>query len=188
MNYQRGYDYFGFHRDQISQRSGVLENGSVQTEAAIEHLVEIVGANRVLSTPDLMAAFVVDWTGRYRGDAICVVRTHSVDEVSAVLALCSGAGIPVVPQGGNTGLVGGSVPVVDSGAVVLSLTRMNFLGPVDPVTGQVSVGAGVTLAALQAHARAAGWSFGVDLAARDSATIGGMVATNAGGIMWWVTA
>jgi FAD/FMN-containing dehydrogenase len=154
----------------------------VQTEAVVEQLAGIVGVNQVLGTPDLMAAFVVDWTGRYRGDAICVVRTNSVDEVSAVLALCSGAGIPVVPQGGNTGLVGGSVPLLNSGAVVLSLTQMNSMGPVDPVTGHVSVGAGVTLAALQAHAQAAGWSFGVDLAARDSATIGGMVATNAGGI------
>lgn len=155
---------------------------SVQTEAFVEQLAGIVGANQVLSTPDLMAAFVVDWTGRYRGDAICVVRTQSVTEVSAVLALCSVAGIPVVPQGGNTGLVGGSVPSSNSGAVVLSLTQMNSVGPVDPVTGHVSVGAGATLATLQAHAHVAGWSFGVDLAARDSATIGGMVATNAGGI------
>jgi FAD/FMN-containing dehydrogenase len=155
---------------------------SVQPDAVVDQLAGIVGVEQVLSAPDLMAAFVVDWTGRYRGDALCVVRPGCVDEVSAVLAMCSASGIPVVPQGGNTGLVGGSVPLSNSGAVVLSLTRLNSLGPVDPVTGQVSVGAGVTLAALQAHAHAAGWSFGVDLAARDSATIGGMVATNAGGI------
>jgi FAD/FMN-containing dehydrogenase len=81
-------------------------------------------------------------------------------------------------QGGNTGLVGGGVP--EGGEVVLSLTRLTHLGPVE--AGQVTVGAGVTLAALQAHALAAGMDFGVDLAARESCTIGGMIATNAGGI------
>ena len=90
------------------------------------------------------------------------------------------AGIGVVPQGGNTGLVGGSVP--RGGEVVLSLLRFNDRGPVDSDAGEVTVGAGTTLAATQAAARAAGWDVGVDLGARDSATIGGMVATNAGGV------
>ena len=86
----------------------------------------------------------------------------------------------MVPQGGNTGMVGGGVP--RGGEVVLSLGRLRELGEVDRATAQVTVGAGVTLAALQAHARAAGLDAGVDLGGRDSATIGGMVATNAGGI------
>ncbi len=86
---------------------------------------------------------------------------------------------PVVPQGGNTGLVGGGVP--RHGEVLLSLRRLDGLEPVDDAAGQVTVGAGATLAAVQAHVEAAGWAFGVDLGARDSATIGGMVATNAGG-------
>ena len=145
-------------------------------------LTEIVGTDHVLTSPDLVAAYVTDWTGRYRGDARAVVRPQTVDQVSSILHACNIAGIDVVPQGGNTGLVGGSVPAPGSGAVVLSLTRLNSMGPIDPATGQVTVGAGVTLSALHAHAHAAGWSFGVDLAARDSATIGGMVATNAGGI------
>jgi FAD/FMN-containing dehydrogenase len=85
-----------------------------------------------------------------------------------------------VPQGGNTGLVGGGVP--RDGEVLLSLTRLSSLGPVDPIAGQVTIGAGATLAAVQRHVRAAGFDVGVDLAARDSATIGGMVSTNAGGL------
>jgi FAD/FMN-containing dehydrogenase len=102
-----------------------------------------------------------------------------------VLAVCCGARIPVVVQGGNTGLVGGSVPAAgpaDCSPVVLLTSRLTELGPVSRVSRQVTAGAGVTLAALTAHARAAGLDFGVDLAARDSATVGGMVATNAGGI------
>ena len=154
----------------------------MQPDSIVDQLAGIVGPDHVLSAPELMAAFVVDWTGRYQGDARAVVRPGTVEQVSSILLACNIAGVSVVPQGGNTGLVGGSVPSPDSDAVVLSLTRLTSMGPVDPVTGHVSVGAGVTLAALQAHARAAGWSFGVDLAARDSATIGGMVATNAGGI------
>jgi FAD/FMN-containing dehydrogenase len=86
----------------------------------------------------------------------------------------------VVPQGGNTGLVGAGVP--RGGEVLLSLRRLEALEPVDPATGQVQAGAGVTLAALQAHASAAGLDAGIDFAARDSATLGGLTATNAGGV------
>jgi FAD/FMN-containing dehydrogenase len=84
-----------------------------------------------------------------------------------------------VPQGGNTGLVGAGVP--RGGEVVLSLARLDALGPVDPVASQVTAGAGVTLERLQHHAAAAGLAFGVDHGARSGATVGGMVATNAGG-------
>jgi FAD/FMN-containing dehydrogenase len=85
-----------------------------------------------------------------------------------------------VPQGGNTGLVGGSVP--RGGEIVLSLRRLDALDPVDVVAGQVAVGAGASLAAVQSHVATAGFDVGIDLAARDSATVGGMVATNAGGV------
>ncbi len=103
-----------------------------------------------------------------------------------MLRLCSEHGIPVVPQGGNTGLVGGSVPAPESppgrAPVVLSLRRLDTVGEVDPLSGQLTAGAGATLGAVRGAAAAAGWRYGVDLAARDSATIGGTVATNAGGI------
>lgn len=122
----------------------------------------------------------VDWTGRYRGEVLGVARPQSTAEVSAILRHCTAAGIPVVPQGGNSGLVGGSVPQVP--AVVVSTRGLLEVDDVDPVSRQVTVGAGVTLADVHRIARAAGFEYGVDLGARDSATIGGTVATNAGGI------
>jgi FAD/FMN-containing dehydrogenase len=143
-------------------------------------LRSIVGAGNVLVEADLRAGYEVDWTGRFRGATPMVVRPGSTAEVVGVLAACRAAGVPIVPQGGNTGLVGGGVPL--AGEVVLSTRRLGELGPVDELSGQVTAGAGVTLGALQAHAAGAGWAVGVDLAARDSATVGGMVATNAGGL------
>ncbi len=140
----------------------------------------IVGDQHVLTEPDLRASYETDWTRRYHGEALAVVRPASTQEVAAVLRECAGVGAAVVPQGGNTGLVGGGVP--RGGEVVLSLTRLSAINDFDETSGEITAGAGVTLAALQAHVGAAGWTFGVDLASRDSATIGGMVATNAGGI------
>ncbi len=96
-----------------------------------------------------------------------------------MVVVCRELGVSLVPQGGNTGLVGGGIPLRDE--VVLSLVRLQALAPVDTLAGQVTVGAGVTLAALQQAAESTGWAYGVDLASRDSATVGGMVATNAGG-------
>ena len=146
----------------------------------VERLASVVGSSHVLVDPDLRAPYETDWTGRFTGSALCVVRPASTAEVVEVVRACASAGTPIVVQGGNTGLVGGGVP--RGGEVLLSLARLTEREPVDPVEAQVTVGAGVTLEALQQHARAAGLDFGVDLAARSSATVGGLVATNAGGI------
>ena len=143
-------------------------------------LGRVVGAEHVVTDPDLRAAAEVDWTGRWRGTARAVVRPGTPAEVAAVLAVCAAAGVPVVPQGGNTGLVGGSVPG-PAGGIVLSTRRLAGLEPV-AADGTVVVGAGATLAAVQAHAAAAGRQLGLDWAARDTATVGGAVATNAGGL------
>ncbi len=143
-------------------------------------LRDAVGAAYVQTDPDVTVGHVVDWTGRFRGVTPAVVRPGSVDEVAAVLAACNEARAAVVPQGGNTGLVGGSVPL--HGEIVLDVRRLDALGPVDGRTGQVTAQAGVTLARLQQHAHAAGWQYGVDLGARDVATVGGTIATNAGGV------
>jgi FAD/FMN-containing dehydrogenase len=142
-------------------------------------LSDAVGERHVLSDPDLRAPYEGDWTGRFRGEARLVARPGDADEVAAVLRACAEHGAAVVPQGGNTGLVGSSVP--RGGEVVLSLSRLSDLQPVDRATLEVEAGAGATLAALQEHARAAGVDAGLDFAARDSATLGGVVATNAGG-------
>lgn len=134
----------------------------------------------VLTDPDVLAGHCVDWTGRWSGPALGEVRPRSREEVAAVLRAARDHGVPVQVQGGNTGLVGASVPA--DPALLLRTDGLDQLAPVDVVERTVVVGAGVTAARLAEHARAAGLQFGVDLAARDSATIGGMVATNAGGV------
>jgi len=150
------------------------------TQALANSLAGIVGAVNVLSDADLKATFETDWTRRYSGTARLVVRPRSTGELAATMKLLAEAEAAIVPQGGNTGLVGGGVP--RGGEVVLSTSQLTEIGPVDLIGGEVTVMAGVTLGRLQEHVRAAGWNFGVDLASRDSATIGGMIATNAGGI------
>jgi FAD/FMN-containing dehydrogenase len=153
-------------------------------DAFLDTLRAAVGESHVLTDADLRASYETDWTRRWRGEALAVVRPATTDEVIAVLLACAAAGAAVIPQGGNTGLVGGSVPreAATGPQIVVSTLRLRDLEPVDALAGEVTVGAGVTLATLQAHLRPAGFAFGVDLGARDSATIGGMIATNAGGI------
>jgi FAD/FMN-containing dehydrogenase len=148
-------------------------------------LVAAVGAAHVLSDPDVRAPFEQDWTRRFGGPSLLVVRPGSTAEVAAVMRACASAGVAIVPQGGNTGLVGGGVPGPSGTAdppVVLSTVRLTRLGPVDRVAAQVTAGAGVRLASLQVAAAKVGLNFPVDLAARESATVGGMIATNAGGL------
>jgi len=123
---------------------------------------------------------VVDWTGRFVGATDLVVRPGSREEVRRVLAIARAHGRGVVPQGGNTGLVGGSVPL--HGEIVLSLTRMNRVGPVDGTSRQIEAEAGVTLEAVQRAAAAVGLRYPIDFGSRGSATIGGTIATNAGGV------
>jgi FAD/FMN-containing dehydrogenase len=148
-------------------------------DPVVEALTAALGSEHLLTEPDMVSGYVRDWTGRWIGQTIGVARPGTIEEVREVLRICSQTGTPVVPQGGNTGLVGGSIP--HRGEVVLSLRRLSSLGPVDPATRSVVAGAGVTLGSLQAHAREAGFVYGVDLASRDSATVGGTIATNAGG-------
>jgi FAD/FMN-containing dehydrogenase len=144
-----------------------------------DDLRRVVGDRHLLTDAGSLAAVETDWTRRYRGRARALVRPGSTDEVAAVLRACGRHRVPVVPQGGNTGLVGGAVP---SDAIVLSARRLDGIGPVDAPTRTVTVGAGATLGAVQRHVASAGLAVGIDLAARDSATIGGMMATDAGGI------
>jgi FAD/FMN-containing dehydrogenase len=147
----------------------------------LEHaLASIVGDRHVLTDPELTAGYGRDYTRRWECPPRLVVRPADAAQVAGVLGACARAGTSVVPQGGNTGLVGGSTPH-QPGQVVLSLARLDEVGPVDPATGQLTAGAGATLAAVQAAAAAAGLDAGLDFGARDSATIGGIVACDAGG-------
>jgi FAD/FMN-containing dehydrogenase len=150
-------------------------------------LAAVVGAAHVLVEPELRAPFETDWTRRFGGPALLVVRPASTEQVAATVRACAAHGATLVVQGGNTGLVGGGVPArageaVRPPPVLLSTVRLTRLDAVDTVAAQVTAGAGVPLARLQKVAEQAGLAFAVDLAARDSATIGGMVATNAGGL------
>ena len=148
--------------------------------ALVDRLSAIVGAGHVSTDPDVLAGRSVDWTGRYRGTASALVRPGSAEEVAAVLRACRDADVAVTVQGGRTSLVAGTVP--GNHDVLLSTERLTRIGDVDTEERQVRVDAGVTLADIQRAAGAAGLIFGVDLSARDSATIGGMASTNAGGL------
>jgi FAD/FMN-containing dehydrogenase len=147
------------------------------SDAVLKSLAVIIGGQHVL-TGDATAGYAVDWTGRFRGDAPAVLRPRDTTQVSAVLRLCTDAGVAVVPQGGNTGLVGGGVPL--HGEVVLSLARLNDSGPPDRQASQVTVGAGVTLQ--QVADADPDLDLGIQIASRGSATVGGAIATNAGGV------
>src|SRR6266568_5806961 len=145
----------------------------------------ITGPAHVLAEPDVVAGYATDWTRRYRSGATCVVSPGSTGEVAQVVSACAVHGARIIPQGGNTGLVGGSIPPARPAGhdyVILSSGRLTGLEPVDRRSAQVTAGAGVTIARLDGHASAAGLRYGVDLASRDSATVGGTIATNAGGI------
>jgi FAD/FMN-containing dehydrogenase len=146
----------------------------------LAQLAAIVGAGHVITDPDVLAGRVVDHTGRYRGRAQALVRPGDDAEVAAVLRACRDAGAYVTVQGGRTSLVAGAVPERDD--ILLSTERLSTVGAVDAAERRIRVRAGATCAAVQHAAAAAGLVFGVDLASRDSATVGGMASTNAGGL------
>jgi FAD/FMN-containing dehydrogenase len=148
------------------------------SEDLLRRLRAAAGDAHVL-TGDLVAGYDTDWTGRWRGRPLAVVRPGTTAEVREVVLACAAAGVPIVPQGGNTGLVGAAAPA--DGEVVLSTRRLDAVGVPDRGTGTLEAGAGATLERVQDAARAAGLELGVDLASRGSATVGGVVATNAGG-------
>jgi FAD/FMN-containing dehydrogenase len=159
---------------------GTHDSNGAPARRLVERLGDIVGSGHVLVTSDVTASFGIDWTGRFRGSPRAVVRPGSAAEVADVVALCRDSGVAIVPQGGNTGLVGGGVPL--AGEVVVSLRRLSSITDVDDQGGQLTAGAGTTIGEIQSHAATVGWEYGVDLASRDGATIGGTIATNAGGL------
>lgn len=150
----------------------------------IKTLQGIVGAGQVLTHDDPatdLSAWEQDWRKRANGRALAVVRPGSTAEVAAVVKACAVAGASIVPQGGNTGLVVGSVPDDSGTQVVLSLTRMNTVRAIDGDNLTMTVEAGCVLQVLQETAEKAGYLFPLSLAAEGSCTIGGNLATNAGG-------
>jgi FAD/FMN-containing dehydrogenase len=146
----------------------------------IDQLKAIVGANHVLVDGDL-SAYELDWRKRSRGKALAVVRPANTVEVAAVVKACVASDVSIVTQGGNTGLVGGSIPDESGQQVVLSLGRMNSVRNIDAANLTMTVDAGCILQTLQDTAEKAGFLFPLSLAAEGSCTIGGNLATNAGG-------
>ena len=146
----------------------------------LPQLRALVGDAHVLTEGDL-SAWEMDWRKRSRGKALAVVRPGSTEEVAAVVRACAAAGTPIVPQGGNTGLVVGGVPDESGREVVLSLTRLNRVRAIDGANLTMTVDAGCVLQNLQQAADDAGLLFPLSLAAEGSCTIGGNLATNAGG-------
>jgi FAD/FMN-containing dehydrogenase len=146
----------------------------------LSQLRAAVGAAHVLTEGDL-EAYETDWRRRHRGKALAVVRPGSTEEVAAVVRACAASGTPVVPQGGNTGMVVGSTPDASGRQVVLNLTRMNRVRAIDAGNLTMTVDAGCVLQNLQQQAEDAGFLFPLSLAAEGSCTIGGNLGTNAGG-------
>ncbi|MES2958254.1 MAG: FAD-binding oxidoreductase, partial [Pseudomonadota bacterium] len=153
---------------------------SAPSAEVIAALRECVGAANVLVGGDL-SAFELDWRKRWRGRALAVVRPGSTDEVAAVVRACAASGTPIVAQGGNTGLVGAGVPDPSGAQLLLSLARLNRIRSIDRANLTLTAEAGCVLQAVQQAAADAGLLFPLSLAAEGSCTIGGNLATNAGG-------
>jgi FAD/FMN-containing dehydrogenase len=149
-------------------------------KSLLDGLRNIAGDTHVLTDPNDVAPYCTDWRGRYTGPALCVVRPANTAEVAAVVKACARAKVAIVPQGGNTGLCGGATPT--RGEVVVSLNRLNRVRGIDIDNNTLTVEAGCTLAAVQEAAAAADRLFPLSLAAEGTATIGGNLSTNAGGV------
>ena len=149
--------------------------------ALLDRFAAIVGAKHVLTDSDATFPFLNEQRDLYHGRALCVLRPGSVAEVSALLALCNETGTPLVPQGGNTGLVGGGIPDTSGREVLITLKRLDRIREVDVLSNTMIAEAGVTLANAQAAAEAQGRLFPLSLPSEGTCTIGGNLSTNAGG-------
>jgi FAD/FMN-containing dehydrogenase len=148
----------------------------------VRRFVDIVGPGHAIMAREEQAPYLKEWRDLYTGRTPLILKPGSTAEVSRILALASETDVGIVPQGGNTGLVGGQIPNEAGTEIVLSLTRMNRIRSIDASGTAMTVEAGLTLAKAQAAARDAGRLFPLSLASEGSATIGGNLATNAGGV------
>ncbi|MDB5699982.1 MAG: FAD-binding oxidoreductase [Sphingomonadales bacterium] len=142
---------------------------------------ELLGTRGVVEDANDIAPWLTDWRGRYHGEAAAILAPANTAEVAAIVALAGRHRVPLVPQGGNTSMVGGATPPADGSALILSLRRMNTIRKIDPEANIAVVEAGVVLSHLHDAAAVEGRRFPLSLGAKGSATIGGLVSTNAGG-------
>ncbi|MES0809513.1 FAD-binding oxidoreductase [Roseibium sp. SCPC15] len=146
-----------------------------------DRFAELIGAANVLTTPDDQAPYLTEWRDLYQGVTPMVLRPGSTEDVSKVMTYAYEQGLKIVPQGGNTGLVGGQIPQETGDEIVLSLSRLNKVRSVDPVGFTITVESGVVLETLQNEAENADRLFPLSLGAQGSCQIGGNISTNAGG-------
>jgi FAD/FMN-containing dehydrogenase len=161
--------------------TGTTNAAAGTRKRALLHMAEIVGAAHALADRDQQLPYLRELRGLYHGAAALVLRPGSTREVADIVSIANDAAIAIVPQGGNTGLVGGQIPSTDARQVVISMARLNNVRGVDAAGGTMTVEAGVTLAQAQAAAESAGRLFPLSLPSEGSCQIGGVLATNAGG-------
>jgi len=157
----------------------ILQSNAVDT--VVSAVREKLGPRAVIDAPDDIAPWLTDWRGRYTGKAAAIISPTTVEEVAAIVRIATEHRVPLVPQGGNTGMVGGATPPADGSALIVSLRRMRTIRSVDADAGIAVAEAGVILSELHDAAASVGRRFPLSLAAKGSATIGGLVSTNAGG-------
>lgn len=149
--------------------------------ALLRQIADLLGPKGYSDDPSDVSPWLTDWRGRYHGQSAALLSPATAEEAGAVVRLCSAAGVPLVPQGGNTSMVGGATPDSSGGALILSLRRMNAIRSLDREANLAVCEAGVVLETLHQAALAQGRRFPLSLAAKGSATVGGLVSTNAGG-------
>ncbi len=147
----------------------------------LDEASRLLGPRGLSSDPDIVRPWLADWRGVYQGQALAMASPANSAEVSALVRLCAHHGVPIVPQGGNSGMVGGATPGADGRSLLLSLRRMQTIRSLDREAGQVVCEAGVILQSLHEAAGKEGMRFPLTLGGKGSATIGGLVSTNAGG-------
>lgn len=150
-------------------------------QAFLDAATELLGPRGLTRDPDMMEPWLTDWRGRFTGNALAMASPASVTEVSQLVQLCASHGVAIVPQGGNSGMCGGATPDETGNAILLSLRRMNAIRRIDPVNRQTVCEAGVILQTLHEAADAQAMRFPLTLGGKGSATIGGLISTNAGG-------
>lgn len=157
-----------------------MESG--RRDSAIARLKAAVGDAHVLTVAADLSPYCTDWRGRYHGEALCLVKPGSVAELVQVVHVCNEAGIPMVPQGGNTGLCGGATPRNGRCEVLVNLSRLDRIRALDREGASITAEAGCTLSGVQQAAHEAGLLFPLSLASEGSCQIGGNLSTNAGGV------
>ncbi len=162
--------------DTITKQSTVFDIATI-----LASISAVVGPRGMLTEPSDTAAYTEDWRRLYQGRTPAVIRPANTAELAAVVALCAEAHVALVPQGGNTSMVGGATPSADGSELVLSLGRMNTIRAVDPIDMTITLEAGVTLKAAQVAAAEAGCLLPLSISSEGTAQIGGVLATNAGG-------